>query len=49
MMRDAGPHLSIAVIGAGAIGLAAALKLQSDGHKVELFDRGGPGEGASKV
>jgi glycine/D-amino acid oxidase-like deaminating enzyme len=47
MMRDAGPHLSIAVIGAGAIGLAAALKLQSDGHKVELFDRGGPGEGAS--
>lgn len=46
-MSAAGPGLSIAVIGAGAIGLATALQLQRDGHKVAMFDRGGPGEGAS--
>jgi D-amino-acid dehydrogenase len=46
-MSVAGPSLSIALIGAGAIGLATALQLQRDGHKVAMFDRGGPGEGAS--
>jgi glycine/D-amino acid oxidase-like deaminating enzyme len=46
-MRGAGPSLSIAVVGAGAIGLAAAIHLQRDGHKVSVFDRGGPGGGAS--
>jgi glycine/D-amino acid oxidase-like deaminating enzyme len=46
-MSAAGPSLSVAVIGAGAIGLATALHLQRDGHKVAMFDRGGPGEGAS--
>jgi glycine/D-amino acid oxidase-like deaminating enzyme len=46
-MAAVGPSLNIAVIGAGAIGLATALQLRRDGHKVAIFDRGGPGEGAS--
>lgn len=38
----------IAVIGAGIVGVCAALYLQRDGHRVTLIDRAGPGEGASK-
>jgi D-amino-acid dehydrogenase len=38
----------IAVIGAGIVGVCAALYLQRDGHRVTLIDRDGPGEGASK-
>jgi len=34
---------SIIVIGGGIVGVAAALKLQLDGHKVRLIDRGQPG------
>ena len=37
----------IAVIGAGAVGLSAALHLRRAGHAVEVFDPRGPGEGAS--
>jgi D-amino-acid dehydrogenase len=36
------------VIGAGIVGVCAALYLQRDGHRVTLIDRQGPGEGASK-
>lgn len=46
-MREAGPSLSIAVIGAGAVGLAIALRLQRDGQEVVVIDRANPGEGAS--
>lgn len=36
------------VIGAGIVGVSAALYLQRDGHRVTLIDERGPGEGASK-
>ncbi|MBA3519706.1 MAG: FAD-binding oxidoreductase [Rhizobiales bacterium] len=38
---------TVAVIGAGIVGVSAALWLQRDGHCVVLVDRAGPGEGAS--
>ncbi|MFS8182872.1 NAD(P)/FAD-dependent oxidoreductase [Pseudovibrio denitrificans] len=38
----------IHVIGAGVVGLATALRLQQEGHKVALIDRNGPGEMASR-
>ena len=41
-------NLSIAVIGAGIVGVSAASYLLRDGHRVTLVDRDGPGEGASK-
>jgi D-amino-acid dehydrogenase len=37
----------VAVIGAGIVGVSAAIWLQRDGHDVVLIDRVGPGEGAS--
>ncbi|MEO1248717.1 MAG: FAD-dependent oxidoreductase [Pseudomonadota bacterium] len=37
----------VAVIGAGIVGVSAALWLQRDGHDVTLIDRSEPGEGAS--
>ncbi|MBV9150739.1 MAG: FAD-binding oxidoreductase [Alphaproteobacteria bacterium] len=37
----------IAVIGAGVVGVCAALWLQRDGHRVCLIEPGNPGEGAS--
>ena len=37
----------IIVIGAGIVGVSAALWLQSDGHKVTLVDREGPAAGTS--
>lgn len=38
---------TIAIIGAGIVGVSTALWLQRDGHKVILIDRKGPAEGAS--
>jgi D-amino-acid dehydrogenase len=38
----------IAVIGAGIVGVSAALHLRRDGHKVTLIDERNPGEGTSK-
>lgn len=38
---------TIAIIGAGIVGVATAIWLQRDGHRVVLIDRKGPGEGAS--
>jgi len=38
---------SVAVIGAGAVGICAALHLQRDGHRVTVYDPRPPGEGAS--
>ncbi|NNK77173.1 MAG: FAD-dependent oxidoreductase [Litoreibacter sp.] len=38
---------SIAIIGAGIIGVSAAVCLQRDGHDVVLIDKAGPGEGTS--
>lgn len=37
----------VAVIGAGIVGVAAALWLQREGREVILIDRAGPGEGTS--
>src|SRR5438270_13376250 len=37
----------VGVIGAGIVGLCAALWLQRDGHRVFLAEPGTPGEGAS--
>ena len=37
----------IAVIGAGIVGVSAAIWLQRDGNDVVLIDRAGPGEGTS--
>ncbi len=38
---------TIAVIGAGIVGVSTAIWLQRDGHKVILIDKAGPGEGTS--
>lgn len=38
---------TIAIIGAGIVGVSAAVWLQRDGHDVILIDKAGPGEGAS--
>jgi D-amino-acid dehydrogenase len=38
---------SVAVIGAGIVGVSTALFLQRDGHAVTLIDREGPASGAS--
>jgi D-amino-acid dehydrogenase len=46
----AGPGIkprSVAVIGAGIVGVSTALFLQRDGHAVTLIDRVGPAAGAS--
>lgn len=37
----------IGVIGAGIVGVSTALYLQRDGHRVTIYDAGGPGEGTS--
>ena len=44
-MAEAARH--IGVIGAGIVGVCAALWLQRDGHRVFLVEPGNPGEGAS--
>ncbi len=38
---------SVAIIGAGIVGVSTAIWLQRDGHDVVLIDRAGPGEGTS--
>jgi len=38
---------TVAIIGAGIVGVSTAIWLQRDGHKVILIDRAGPGEGTS--
>jgi D-amino-acid dehydrogenase len=42
-----GPGLAVTVIGAGIVGVSCALHLQRRGHRVNLIDRAGPGEGTS--
>lgn len=37
----------VVVVGAGAVGLGAALFLQADGHRVTVIDRGEPGQATS--
>lgn len=44
-MRETGGD--IAIIGAGIIGLTAALALADEGRTVTLFDPNAPGQGAS--
>lgn len=47
-MADSNPPAkTVAVIGAGIVGVSTALWLQRDGHDVILIDKAGPGEGAS--
>ena len=47
-MSDSAPSTrNVTVIGAGIVGLSAALYLQREGRSVTLIDRGPPGEGAS--
>lgn len=41
-------HLNVTVVGAGIVGIAAALYLQRDGHSVTVLDRSPPGEGCSR-
>ena len=36
------------IVGAGIVGICAALQLQRDGHEVVVIDRSGPAEGTSK-
>ncbi|WP_171122681.1 MULTISPECIES: FAD-binding oxidoreductase [unclassified Ruegeria] len=38
---------TIAIIGAGIVGVSSAIWLQRDGHRVILIDKAGPGEGTS--
>ncbi len=47
MAEQRNPAKTVAVIGAGIVGVSTALWLQRDGHTVILIDRAGPGEGAS--
>src|SRR4051812_26158957 len=39
--------MRVSVIGAGIVGVSAALYLQKDGHDVTIFDGNEPGSGAS--
>ena len=38
---------TVAIVGAGIVGVSTAIWLQRDGHEVILIDRKGPGEGTS--
>src|SRR6476660_1533273 len=38
----------ITIVGAGIVGVATAIYLQREGHKVTLIDRAGPGEATSQ-
>ena len=38
---------TVAIIGAGIVGVSTAIWLQRGGHRVILIDRKGPGEGTS--
>lgn len=46
-MHNTSPQSPIAIIGAGIVGVSAAIWLQRAGHDVILVDRAGPGEGTS--
>ncbi len=46
-MTDRLDQKSVAIIGAGIVGVSTALWLQRDGHRVTLIDREGPAAGAS--
>ena len=46
-MSDEAQGKTVAVIGAGIVGVSTAIWLQRDGWDVVLVDRKGPGEGAS--
>ncbi|MCK6449693.1 MAG: FAD-binding oxidoreductase [Alphaproteobacteria bacterium] len=46
-MSSGNSNNDIAVIGAGIVGLATALTLQQDGHRVTLIDQRDPGMGTS--
>ncbi len=39
--------MEVTIIGAGIVGISAAIYLQRDGHRVTVIDRGAPGEGTS--
>lgn len=50
MTTDHGPERTaktVAIIGAGIVGVSTAVWLQREGHKVILIDKAGPGEGTS--
>ena len=47
MTAESTRSLRIGIIGAGAVGIGCALHLRRNGHDVVLFDRLGPGAGAS--
>lgn len=42
-----GARKTVAIVGAGIVGVSAAVWLQRDGHDVILIDKAGPGEGTS--
>ena len=46
-MREGSIPQRVVVIGAGMVGVSAALWLQESGHEVTLVDRGDPGRGTS--
>lgn len=46
-MSQAARQKTVVIVGAGIVGVSAAVWLQRDGHKVILVDKEGPGEGAS--
>jgi len=47
MPAEGGPGRAVAVIGGGIVGVATALTLQLDGHRVTLLDPREPGSGTS--
>ncbi|KQT84124.1 FAD-dependent oxidoreductase [Aurantimonas sp. Leaf443] len=47
MAASSGPRPDVVVIGAGVVGLSAALALQAEGLAVAVLDREGPAAGAS--
>lgn len=46
-MSQAARQKTVVIVGAGIVGVSAAVWLQRDGHEVILVDKKGPGEGAS--
>ncbi len=47
LQRNKSGNRHVTVLGAGVIGMAAAVHLQRDGHDVCVVDRGDPGQGCS--
>ena len=46
-MKEGAKPQRVVVVGAGMVGVSAALWLQESGHEVTLIDRGAPGRGTS--